>query len=107
MAGSTALARAREQISSLSKRANQLRGASHVQAATNGAIVVASSAAAGALDAAVPEIAGVKPSLGGGLILAGAGFAMKSPKVLYASAGMLSPHAYEATKDAVSDAMKK
>lgn len=102
---STALARAKEQISSLSKRASQLRGSSPVQAGMNGAIVVGSAAAAGALDAAVPDLMGVKPSLAAGLVAAGVGFAMKSPKVILSSAGMLAPHAYLAANDAASAAM--
>jgi hypothetical protein len=102
---STALARAKEQISSLSRRANQLRGSSPVQAGMNAGIVVGSAAAAGALDAVVPDVMGVKPSLGAGLILAGAGFATKSPKLIMSSAGMLAPHAYLAANDAASSAM--
>jgi hypothetical protein len=102
---STALARAKEQISSLSKRASQLRSSSPVQAGMNAGIVVGSAAAAGALDAALPDLMGVKPSLGAGLILAGAGFAMKSPKMILSSAGMLAPHAYMAANDAAENAM--
>ena len=102
---STALARAKEQISSLSRRASQLRSSSPTQAAMNGGIVVGSAAVAGALDAAVPDVMNVKPSLAAGLVAAGAGFAMKSPKLILASAGMLAPHAYQAANDAVVNAM--
>lgn len=98
--GSTALARAREEITSKSRQLSQLRGSSHVAAAGTGAIIVASGAAAGVLDAKVPEIAGVKPSIAGGLVIATAGFFMKSPKALNVATGMLTPHAYQAAFDA-------
>jgi hypothetical protein len=102
---STALARAKDQISSLSKRAAQLRGSSPAQAGMNAGIVVGSAAAAGALDAAVPDVMGVKPSLAAGLVLVGAGFAMKSPKAILSASGMLAPHAYLAANDAASAAL--
>ena len=67
----------------------------------NTAIVLVGAAGAGALDGNLGEIAGQRPSVALGVLLLGAGFAMKSPKALYAAGGALAPIVYEATRGAV------
>ena len=64
----------------------------------NMAIGVGAASAAGVLDSQVDPISNVAPSLGVALIGLGAGIAFRSPKALTAVSGVLSAHAYNASK---------
>lgn len=93
----------RDSAMSKARQLSDLKGTSHVKAATNAAMVQAGAAGAAMLDAKVGEIQGVKPSIAGGLVTATAGFLTRSPKLIYAASGALAPHTYNAVLEWASD----
>jgi hypothetical protein len=98
-----AISKWRASAMSKASQLSNIRGSSHIQAATTGAITLAASGAAGVLDAKVGEIQGVKPSIAAGLVAATGGVLTRSPKLLNVATGCLAPHAYMAAFDWASE----
>jgi hypothetical protein len=100
-----AISKWRASAMSKASQLSNIRGSSHIQAATTGAITLAASGAAGVLDAKVGEVQGVKPSIAAGLVAATGGVLTRSPKLLQVATGCLAPHAYMAAFDWASENM--
>jgi hypothetical protein len=93
---STAIARARAQVSGLTRKLTEERGTSYMGAAMTTATVGAGAFGAGYADASIGEIAGQRPSLVLGLAGAFGGVVMKSPMTVKAAAGALAINGYQA-----------
>lgn len=85
-----------QQAAAKARALTEYKGGEALRTATNAGLMVGAAFAAGVADGKMGEVMGVRPSTAGALVLGTIGIMTKSPKAIYAAAGLASPAAYEA-----------
>lgn len=110
MARSTALARKttkmEKRVKSANKRAQRWKeeATGTMPALWRGFTILSGAAAAGAVRAKMPEVAGVPVEVVGGLLVGGAGLATRSAMAVNFATGWLAPYVADMVEEAVSTA---